>query len=129
MITVLANGCFDLFHYGHLKHLEEASNMGDRLIVSITSDKFVNKPGKPVFPDYERQAIVHALRFVDQAIIVDGLMQAMKQVAPDIVVKGIDYGQLDKEHYDYCLRHNIQMRFTGTPKMSSTEIINGLKRG
>ena len=48
--TVLAHGCFDLLHLGHIRHLQEAKKLGDRLVVSVTADKFVNKgAGRPRF--------------------------------------------------------------------------------
>ena len=50
---ILCHGVFDLLHVGHIKHLEKAKQLGDKLVVSITSDKFVNKgPGKPVLMRY-----------------------------------------------------------------------------
>ena len=47
---VLCHGVFDVVHSGHLNYLKKAKELGDTLIVSVTSDKFVNKgPGRPVF--------------------------------------------------------------------------------
>ena len=49
---VLCHGVFDLVHIGHIKHFEEAKENGDVLVVSVTSDKFVNKgPGRPIYND------------------------------------------------------------------------------
>lgn len=122
---VLANGCFDIFHYGHLLHLEAASRMGSDLIVSITADRFVNKgPGRPVYPQEERAAIVRALRCVSQVVIVENLIEAMRITRPWILVKGQDYKKgLDKEHEDYCRQHDIEIRYTETPKYSATSLI------
>lgn len=126
MTIVLGNGCFDLFHYGHLLHLEEASRMGDTLIVSITSDRFVNKgPGRPVYPQEHRARIVESLRFVDGVIIVDNLIEAMTLIRPDILVKGRDYmGGLDQEHQDFCRQNGIEIRYTETPKYSASQFLN-----
>src|SRR4051794_27714428 len=53
--VVMAHGVFDLLHMGHLRHLEEARQFGERLIVTVTPDRFVNKgPGRPVFTELIR---------------------------------------------------------------------------
>ena len=128
MKIVLTNGCWDLFHYGHLLHLEAARKMGDVLVVSITDDAHVYKEGRPIFPEFQRAAIVGSLKCVTQAIIVSGLVDALEKVKPDIIVKGRDYGSLLPAHEAYCKTHGIKIRFTDTPKFSSTDFINEFKR-
>ena len=129
-MIVLANGCFDQLHFGHLLHLEAASRMGDILIVSITADEFVNKgPNMPAYPDWQRAALVGALRCVTRTIVVPGLIEAMEVIKPDILVKGVDYaGGLDQIHADYCKAHGIEIRFTDTPKMSAKAIYESRRR-
>ena len=128
-MIVLANGCFDQLHYGHLLHLEAASRMGV-LIVSITADEFVNKgPNMPAYPDYQRAALVGALRCVARTIVVPGLISALEEIKPDILVKGADYATgLDQIHADYCKAHGIEIRFTDTPKMSAKAIYESQRR-
>ena len=47
---VLCHGVFDLLHVGHIKHLKKAKDLGDKLVVTLPSDRYVNKgPGRPVF--------------------------------------------------------------------------------
>ena len=118
--VILANGVWDRFHYGHLIHLKEAARLG-YLVVSITSDSQVKKgPGRPIYPQGYRAAIVESLRCVDEVIIVETLLEALAIIKPDILVKGIDYQSgLDKEHTEYCKEHDIEIRFTTTPKMSA----------
>jgi len=128
MKIILANGCWDLFHYGHLLHLEAARKMGEVLIVSVTDDAHVNKEGRPIFPAFQRAAIVGSLKCVTQAIIVTGLVDAFEKVKPDIVVKGRDYGSLLPAHEAYCKARGIEIRFTDTPKFSSTDSINESRR-
>lgn len=129
MKVVLANGCFDLFHYGHLLHLIAARRMGDRLFVSITDDAHVNKPGRPVFPEWQRAAVVKALQCVDEVLVISGPLEALEIVRPDIWVKGIDYvGAIEPAHADYCKTHGIEMRFTDTPKISATALIDESRR-
>jgi len=127
--VVLANGCFDLLHYGHLLHLQAARKFGDILVVSVTADEYVNKPNRPIYPQAHRAAVLRALRCVDNVIVVSGLLEALHEAKPDILVKGIDYaGGLEPSHADYCKRHGIKVEFTITPKYSTTGYLNELKR-
>ena len=125
MRVVLANGVFDIFHIGHLLYLEQASRMGERLVVSVTADAFVNKgPHRPMFSAAQRAEIISALRFVDEVVIVDGPLQALELIKPDIFVKGQDYiDKIEKVHADYCTSHGIEIRFTDQPIFSATKII------
>ena len=125
-IIVMANGVFDVFHYGHLLYLESASRMGDKLSVAVTRNAFVNKgPTRPMFDEVQRVAIVSAMRCVDHAILVDGAIEGMERIKPDIFVKGGDYiGKIEKRHVDYCKAHGIEIAFTNTKLFSATKIIN-----
>ena len=127
---VLANGVFDLIHIGHLWHLEAAKLMGDVLWVSVTDDVHVRKgPGKPVYPQEHRLALIKALRVVDKAITCSGLIEALDFVRPHILVKGIDYKDgLNDFHEKYCKERGIEIRYTDTPKLSATEFIYEAKR-
>lgn len=127
---VLANGVWDLLHYGHLLHLEAAKKMGDVLWVSVTDDIHVNKgPGRPVYPQEQRLALIKALKCVDKAITVSGLIEALDFVKPNILVKGIDYREgLNDHHTKYCRDRGIEIRFTDTPKLS-VRMINELRGG
>ena len=125
-VTVLANGCWDIFHIGHLLHLEAARKMGDRLVVSVTHDAFVNKgPNRPTFNHGQRSAIVGALKCVDEVLIVRGVLEALEIVKPDIFVKGPDYeDKIEVEHAIYCEKKGIKIAFTSEPLFSSTKIIH-----
>ena len=122
---VLANGCFDLLHYGHLQHLEAAKALGDVLWVSITDDRHVNKgAGRPIYPQEHRRALVKSLKCVDKAILVSSLIEAIDVVRPHILVKGTDYRNgLHDIHERYCRERGIRITFTDTPKLSATEMI------
>jgi rfaE bifunctional protein nucleotidyltransferase chain/domain len=126
MKVVLANGVFDLLHYGHLLHLEAAGKLGDKLVVSITQDVSVKKgPGRPIYNEFQRSRLVAALRCVDDVMICESLLEALAEVKPDILVKGIDYRKgLDPEHTEYCEKHGIKIVFTESPKLSATELIH-----
>ena len=126
MIKVLCNGVFDLYHIGHVWHLEAAKKLGDELWVSVTDDLHVNKgPGKPVYPMEHRIALLKKNRDVDKVIGVSGLLEALEIVKPSILVKGTDYRNgLHEVHEKYCAKHGIRITYTDTPKLSATEMIN-----
>ena len=128
--VVLANGVFDLLHYGHLQHLQAAKAMGDILWVSITDDLHVNKgPGRPIYCQEHRRALLKALRCVDKVIVVNGLLEALEFVKPSILVKGTDYRNgLHDVHENYCRKHGIRIAYTDTPKLSAMEMIDEARR-
>lgn len=131
MITVLANGCFDILHPGHIWHLEAARAMGDRLIVSITVDEYVNKgAGRPIMPWHDRATLIRALRCVDMVIPTQNAVDAIRTIRPDIFVKGVDYS--DDNHWGEDVRAACKivgsdLRFTYTPKMGSGDIVQKAK--
>ena len=123
--VVLANGCFDPFHVGHLRHLQAAATHGTRLVVSVTRDAHVNKgPKRPAFKEKDRLAVIAALRIVDHALLVDDALEALQIVKPDVFVKGSDYrGKIEPEHYMFCQDHGIRIVFTNEPSYSSTKLL------
>jgi rfaE bifunctional protein nucleotidyltransferase chain/domain len=122
---VLANGCFDLLHLGHVRHLQAAKAMGTFLIVAVTRDRSVNKgPGRPVFNQYQRQEMLHALRYVTGTILVDSSLEALEEVKPAVFVKGREYdGRMRGEDELYCKLHGIEIAFTDEEVWSSTKLI------
>ena len=122
---VLANGCFDPFHYGHLLHLQAAKKLGDILIVAVTRDEFVNKgEGRPVLPDWKRAAIVASLRCVDATLIVNSSFHALGMVEPDTFVIGSDYlDRIDEKDRIFCDAFGIEIAFTNEETHSSTELL------
>lgn len=126
-MIVLANGCFDILHFGHLLHLREARAMGTRLVVSLTVDEAVNKgDGRPLNKWQQRAALLLELRCVDEVIPTDSAVRAIYEVKPDIFVKGIDYAGGDRfteNVADACAFVGAEIRYTSAPKMSATDII------
>lgn len=124
-MTVLAHGCFDPFHIGHLWHLEEACRMGNKLIVAVTRNEYVNKgPMRPVFDEKDRAHVVEALRCVDGVLLVRNSLEALKLVKPDIFVKGSEYiGKLEKLAEAFCLKNGIEIAFTRTKTYSSSKLL------
>lgn len=93
---VLANGCFDLFHVGHIRYLAGAKNLGDCLIVALNSDEQVRRlkgENRPLMPETERAEIVSALKFVDYVTIFDEptVEELIRAIRPDFHAKGTDY--------------------------------------
>lgn len=128
MKIVLAHGCFDILHYGHLQYLKSAKRLGDFLIVSVTADKFVNKgPGRPVFTLRQRMEMLKALRFVDQVIPSNAATpeKIIKRWKPHIYVKGIEYkGRLPEQALVESLGGKVH--FTNDVVYSSTALCSKL---
>ena len=126
MKTVLANGVFDVLHIGHLYHLEAARTFGDRLVVAVTCDAFVNKgSGRPVFKDVDRLRMVRALRCVDEAVLVSTSITALESIRPDVFVKGAEYrDKILAEDREFCEKNGIEIAFTDEPTYSSTALLS-----
>lgn len=132
--AVLCHGCFDNLHLGHIRHLQEARKLGDRLIVSVSSDRFVNKGiGRPHFSAEHRAEALRALSCVDEVIINDneGAWDLIHKIKPAFYVKGVDYvgvnsDGLEKERIAIKAVGG-QIKFTGTRKWSSSALIKADK--
>ena len=91
---VLCHGVFDLLHLGHINHFNEAKKNGDILIVSLTSDKYVNKgPGRPAFNEKMRLEAISSLSVVDFVVLSNSKTSVpiIKEIKPNIYCKGPDY--------------------------------------
>ena len=97
---VFTNGVFDLIHPGHVRYLQSACRLGDVLVVGVNSDRSVRAikgPSRPVNPEHERVEILRALACVDAAVIFDEdtPLALIKQIQPDVLVKGADWAADD----------------------------------
>jgi D-beta-D-heptose 7-phosphate kinase/D-beta-D-heptose 1-phosphate adenosyltransferase len=93
---VFTNGCFDLLHRGHAAYLNEASTLGERLLVGLNSDASVRRlkgPGRPVLPVEDRAYLLASLRVVDAVVVFeeDTPSELIDELVPDVLVKGGDY--------------------------------------
>ena len=93
---VLANGCFDLLHVGHVRYLNEARALGDALLVGVNGDVSVGRlkgPGRPIMTAADRAEIVGALASVDGVVIFedDTADVLVARLRPDVHAKGTDY--------------------------------------
>lgn len=131
---VLANGCFDLFHVGHIRYLAGAKELGDFLIVGINSDEQVKKlkgENRPYMPETERAEIVSALRFVDFVTIFNEptVEQLIRAIRPDFHAKGTDYTEDTVPEREIVRECGGQTAIVGDPKdHSSTELIGKVGR-
>lgn len=131
---VLANGCFDLLHVGHVRYLAEAKALGDVLVVGINSDRQVAKlkgPGRPAVPAEERAEIIASLRFVDAVTIFDEptVTELILAIRPDVHTKGTDYTEANVPERDVVLSIGGRVAIVGDPKdHSSSEMIDALAR-
>lgn len=129
--VVLAHGCFDLLHPGHLTHLKQAREMGDTLVVSVTADKHIHKgPGRPVHNERERAAMVAALDFVHAVTIVDDptALPVILGLKPKVYAKGAEYENCQEiawlEECKAVQAHGGEVRFTNGETASSSKLIN-----
>lgn len=131
---VLCHGVFDLVHPGHIIHFQQAKSMGDVLVVSITSEKYVRKgPGRPYFNDELRMKFLEAIEYVDYVMLSEGYTvdDIVEAVEPDIYVKGEEYrktkdditGKISEEQI-LVEQHGGQIKFTDGQVFSSTRLIN-----
>jgi rfaE bifunctional protein nucleotidyltransferase chain/domain len=122
---VLANGCFDLLHVGHVRYLEAARALGDLLVVGINSDEQVRAikgPHRPYMPERERAEIVAALRAVDMVSIFHEPTVAplILAIRPDIHAKGTDYTEETVPERDVIRSYGGRVAIVGDPKDHST---------
>lgn len=94
--VVWTNGCFDLFHFGHLHSLRAARTLGDVLVVGVNGDSSIARlkgASRPIVPAAERAEIVAALQVVDCVVIFDDLTpeHILAQLRPDVHCKGEEY--------------------------------------
>lgn len=97
--VVFTNGCFDLIHAGHVRYLAEAKGLGDVLVIGLNSDASVSsiKPGRPLTPEDQRAEVLAALESVDYVVLFseDTPYNLIKDVRPDVLVKGADWKEED----------------------------------
>lgn len=148
---VLCHGVFDLLHVGHLKHFEAAHQFGDRLVVSLTPDEYVNKgPGRPYYNSSQRLKMLVALEVVDYVVINkhSQAMELIEALHPDVFVKGAEFqsgrditgaiqkektaiescgGRIEFTHDEVHSSGQLLNRFFGIWDKSQSEFIDTLK--
>lgn len=126
--VVLANGCFDVLHVGHVRYLAGARELGDVLVVGVNSDEQVARlkgDGRPILPEMDRAEIVAALEVVTYVTVfdeptVEELLLALK---PDVHAKGTDYTEDSVPERDVVRSYGGRVAIVGDPKDHSTSAI------
>jgi D-glycero-beta-D-manno-heptose 1-phosphate adenylyltransferase len=131
---VLANGCFDLIHAGHVRYLAGAKALGGFVVVGINSDRqvrFLKGEGRPFISENERAEIVSAFRFVDAVTVFDEstVEQLIEAIRPDFHAKGTDYTTETVPEREIVRKYGGRVAIVGDPKdHSSTKLIASVKR-
>jgi len=125
---VLANGCFDLIHVGHVRYLRDAKSRGDILVLAINSDSSVHKlkgPGRPLLPQDERAEILGSFSFVDHILIFDepNVERVLLELRPDVHAKGSDYTERTVPEKDTVTHIGGRVAIAGGPKVRNTSDI------
>jgi choline-phosphate cytidylyltransferase len=122
--TVITFGTFDVFHVGHLRVIERAAALGDRLVVGVSADalNMRKKNRLPVFSEGERLAIVSALKPVDEVFVEESLelkRDYILKFGADVLVMGDDWEGRFDEFKDIC----EVVYLPRTPAISTTALI------
>ena len=125
---VLANGCFDVLHVGHIRYLQGARELGEVLVVGVNSDRQVaiqKGAGRPILPATERAELLAALESVSYVTIfdeptVEELLLALK---PDVHAKGTDYTVDSVPEREVVKSYGGRVAIVGDPKDHSTSEI------
>lgn len=130
----LCHGVFDLVHPGHIIHLQQAKQMADILVVSITAAEFVRKgPGRPYFNDEMRLKVLEALECIDYVMLSDGYTvdDIVENVRPDLYIKGEEYAQENEDitgkitaERELVEQYGGKVVYTTGQVFSSTKLIN-----
>jgi glycerol-3-phosphate cytidylyltransferase len=128
LIQVITFGTFDVLHVGHLRILERAAALGDRLVVGVSSDalNLAKKGRAPVFPQDERMRLVSALRCVHAVFLEESLerkREYLLQHQADVLAMGDDWKGRFDEFSDVCR----VVYFERTPAISTTAVIEKIR--
>ncbi len=127
---ILANGCFDLLHVGHVRYLQAAKKLGGCLIVAINSDESVRAlkgPPRPLIPAEERAEIVAALAGVDAVVIFSepDVRALIRELRPDVQAKGTDYTPDTVPERDAVGEYGGRVEIVGDAKQHSVSVLIG----
>lgn len=133
-MIVFTNGCFDLLHIGHIELLKYAKSLGSKLIIGLNSDNSIKRlkgPTRPVNNEITRKILLESIKYVDEVIIFeeDTPLQLIKQIQPNIIVKGGDYKKEDVVGYELEKQGLLEIKlFNYIPNNSTTSIIERIKK-
>src|SRR5712671_7055741 len=131
---VLANGCFDTLHVGHVRYLEGARREGDILVVAVNSDSSVcalKGAGRPILPESARADLGAALRSVDSVVLLSepNVETLLEYLRPDVHAKGTDYTTETVPERATAARLGIHVAIVGDRKDHSTrELLESIRK-
>ncbi len=133
--VVFTNGCFDIIHAGHVTYLEQARELGDRLVVAVNSDDSVRRlkgKGRPINPQDRRMAVLAGLEAVDWVVCFteDTPEPLLEILQPDILVKGGDYaGKEQVVGWEIVEGYGGEVKVLGVvDNVSTTAIVSQIQR-
>jgi rfaE bifunctional protein nucleotidyltransferase chain/domain len=131
--VILANGCFDVLHVGHIRYFHAAKELGGKLVVGINADATVRAlkgNGRPRIPEAERAEIIAALADVDAVVIFTepDVSDLIREIRPDVHAKGTDYTTDSVPERDVVKEYGGRVAIVGDPKdHSSTDLLRKWK--
>jgi rfaE bifunctional protein nucleotidyltransferase chain/domain len=125
LTVVLANGAFDLLHVGHVRYLEAARALGDRLVVAVNSDLSVRTskgPRRPIMPEGERVELLSHLEMVDRILLFDSrtVEPVLEALRPQVHAKGTDYTEATVPERAVVAAYGGRTAICGDPKDHAT---------
>ncbi len=131
---VFTNGVFDILHRGHVEYLQRAKSFGDVLMVGLNTDASVRRlkgASRPVQDQRDRAAILQALEMVDYVVLFgeDTPEKLIRQVRPDVLVKGADYRLSEIVGADFVTSYGGKVRRVRlTPGRSTSKLLKLLSK-
>ena len=131
---VFTNGCFDLLHVGHIRYLAQAKKLGDFLIIGLNSDRSVRSlkgENRPINSFEDRATLLSALNSVDLVIKFEEKtpVNLIKEIVPNILVKGGDYNIEDIVGYQTVIQNGGQVKsLSFYDGYSTTNYINKINK-
>ncbi len=132
--VVLANGCFDTLHVGHVRYLDGARREGDVLVVGVNADSSVcnlKGSGRPILGENARAQLVGALRCVDYVVLFaePNVEALLGELRPHVHAKGTDYTAETVPERAVAARLGIRVAIVGDPKDHSTrELLESIRK-
>jgi D-beta-D-heptose 7-phosphate kinase/D-beta-D-heptose 1-phosphate adenosyltransferase len=132
---VLANGCFDVLHAGHVSLLRRAAALGDYLIVAVNGDDSVRRlkgPTRPIYPIADRAQLLGELECVGSVVVFDEDTpeKVIHAITPDVLVKGAQYKIEDIPGAQYVIDHGGRVELLDVvPGRSTTNTVDRIRAG
>ena len=129
--VVLVNGAFDVLHVGHLRYLEAAAALGDRLVAAVNSDLSVRLSKgalRPIIPEAERVEILSHLWMIDRICLFDSpsVAPVLEMLKPQVHAKGTDYTVDTVPEREAVAAYGGRTAICGDPKDHATTDLIGI---